>query len=160
MNKKFITYLYALITMIVCTNVYSAESNIYKQTAGAPMDKVYPAVYASLEKARFFVVFEPQISKNLQHFAEKWGDNHNRNKLDSIRSMVFCHAWYANEVSNKDPDMLALCPLRIGLYEKQGRTTVVFSRPSVIAANSPALGVLQEVEADIIAAIKQGMKGL
>lgn len=160
MNKKIMTYLYALITMIVCTNVHSAESNIYKQTTNLPMDKVYPAVYASLEKARFFVVFEPQISKNLQRFAEKWGENHNRSKLDSIRSMVFCHAWYANEVSNKDPDMLALCPLRIGLYEKQGGTTVVFARPSVVAANSPALGILKEVEAEIIAAINQGMNGL
>jgi len=72
--------------------------------------------------------------------------------------MVFCNGWYANAVSNADPDMLALCPLRIGLYEKQGETTVVFAKPSIIAANSAAKPVLKEIEAEVIEAIKAGMK--
>ena len=141
-------------------NILKAEtSRVFKQQANAPMEKVYPAVYKALEDARFFVVLEPVISDNLQRFAERWGDNYNRNQLSSIRSMVFCNAWYANEVSNADPDMLALCPLRIGLYEKQGNTYVVFARPSVIAASSPAKKVILEAEQDVIKAIKAGLKG-
>ncbi len=144
-------------SMLFAMHVQAAESNVYKQSVKATMEKVYPAVYESLENARFFVVFEPKISDNLQRFAERWGENHNRNKLDSIRSMVFCNAWYANEVSNADPDMLGLCPLRVGLYEKQGVTTVVFARPSVIGEHSKAKDVLLEVEKEIIEAIKNGL---
>ncbi len=44
---------------------------------------------------------------------------YNRSKLSAIRSMVFCNGWYANQVSNKDPHMLALCPLHMTLIEKE-----------------------------------------
>lgn len=141
-------------------NVNVIAGNVYKQTVNAGIEKVYPAVYESLENARFYVVFEPDISKNLRRFSEKWGDTYNQNKLDSIRSMVFCNGWYANAVSNADPDMLALCPLRIGLYEKQGKTTVLFAKPTVIAEKSAAKPILLEVEKEVIDAIKQGIKRL
>lgn len=158
MNTKMLAVMSLLISMLCVTSVQAAESNVYKQSVKASMDQVYPAVYESLENARFFVVFEPKISDNLQRFSEKWGENYNRNKLDSIRSMVFCNAWYANEVSNADPDMLGLCPLRIGLYEKQGMTTVLFVRPGVIAAGSKAEKILKDVEKEVIEAIRQGLK--
>jgi len=153
-------YMIVLLTIVVQVNVFASDSNVYRQSVNAPMEKVYPLVYESLENARFYVVFEPNISKNLQRFSEKWGKNYNQSDLSSIRSMVFCNAWYANAVSNADPDMLALCPLRIGLYEKKGKTTVVFAKPTVIAEHSPAIKILQEVEAEVIKAIEQGIKGL
>jgi uncharacterized protein (DUF302 family) len=71
--------------------------------------------------------------------------------------MVFCNGWYANQVSNKDPSMLALCPLHMTLIEKDGSTTALFARPTVIAADSPASGILQELESEVITAIKKGM---
>ncbi|HED35422.1 MAG TPA: DUF302 domain-containing protein [Gammaproteobacteria bacterium] len=156
--QKFMSRFFMLaMFMLSAGAIEAAESTIYKQTADAPMDEVYPAVYKSLEEARFFVVFEPKISKMLKRFSEKWGDDYNQSKLSSIRSMVFCNGWYANKVSNADPDMLALCPLRIGLYEKQGKTTVVFARPTAIGAQSAARSVLEEVENEVIKAIKAGM---
>lgn len=157
MIKKLIASVLLLMSLTGAARAEVAENSVYKHTVSEKMDKVYPLVYETLENARFFVVFEPQISKNLQRFAEKWGKNHNKNQLTSIRSMVFCNAWYANAVSNLDPDMLALCPLRISLYEKQGRTTVLFARPTVIAAKSAAKPVLQELEDEIISAVKTAM---
>jgi len=115
-------------------------------------------VYRSLEDARFYVVFEPNIGKNLSKFAERWGDQYNRSKLSAIRSMVFCNGWYANQVSNKDPSMLALCPLHMTLIEKDGSTTALFARPTVIAADSPARDILADLESEVITAIKKGMK--
>ena len=37
-------------------------------------------------------------------------------------------------------------------------TTALFARPTVIAADSPAKGILEELESEVIAAIKQGME--
>ena len=73
------------------------------------------------------------------------------------KSMVFCNVWYANQVSNKDPSMLALCPLHMTLIEKDGSTTALFARPTVIAADSPARGILADLESEVITAIKKGM---
>ncbi len=160
MIKKISVSLFVFIALLNNFNVQAVESSIYKQTVKQPMEKVYPAVYAALENARFYVVFEPFISKNIERFAGKWGESYNQNKLDGIRSMVFCNGWYANQVSNADPDMLALCPLRLSLYEKAGETTVVFARPTVIGRFSKAKPVLEEIETRVIDAIKEGIKGL
>lgn len=157
MRKYYMKSILLILSVLVTWGVQATESNMYKQVIDRPIDAVYPAVYKALEDARFFVVFEPNMGKNLSRFAEKWGDDYNQNKLSSIRSMVFCNVWYANAVSNADPDMLGLCPLRIGLYEKQGKTVVLFARPTVIAAQSKAKAVLQRVEDEVITAIQAGV---
>ena len=131
-------------------------STVYKHTIDKPVSEVYDGIYKSLEDARFFVVFEPNIGMNLKRFSKKWGNDYNQNKLAEIRSMVFCNGWYANQVSNQDPDMLGFCPLHISLIERDNKTTVLFNRPSVMAVNSPAQALLRKIELDVIAAIEQG----
>ncbi len=130
---------------------------VYRQQVNKPVLEVYDTLYKSLEDARFFVVFEPNIGKNIAHFSEKWGDDYNRNNITEIRSMIFCNAWYANKVSNLDPDMLGFCPLHLSLIEREGKTTVLFNRPGVIAQNSPAKELLMKIESEIIEAIQQGL---
>jgi len=146
-------------TMLAVVPAYAAEAldGVYIQHVKKPVSEVYDKVYASLEDARFFVVFEPNIGKNLSRFSEKWGDDYNQNNLTAFRSMVFCNGWYANQVSNLDPNMLGFCPLHLSLIERDGETTVLFNRPSVIAKNSPAKELFIEIEADVIEAIKKGL---
>ena len=147
-------------TMLVMVPVFAAEAldGVYIQHVKKPVSEVYDKVYASLEDARFFVVFEPNIGKNLSRFSEKWGSDYNQNNLTALRSMVFCNGWYANQVSNLDPNMLGFCPLHLSLIERDGETTVLFNRPSVIAKNSPAKELFIEIETDVIEAIKKGMR--
>jgi len=130
---------------------------VFIAQADKPVTSVYDNVYRSLEDARFYVVFEPNIGANLARFADKWGDDYNRSKLSEIRSMIFCNGWYANQVSNLDPNMLGFCPLHITLIERDGKTTVLFNRPSVSASNSPAKDLLQEIETEVIKAIQLGL---
>ena len=135
-----------------------APEGVYRQQVNKPLADVYDNVYKSLEDARFFVVFEPNIGANLTRFSEKWGDDYNRNNLTAIRSMVFCNGWYANKVSNLDPDMLGFCPLHLSLIERDGKTVVLFNRPSAIAKNSPAAELLLSIETEVIEAVKKGLK--
>jgi hypothetical protein len=131
---------------------------VYSQTVNKPVSAVYDEVYKSLEDARFFVVFEPNIGANLTRFSKKWGDEYNQNNLSEIRSMVFCNGWYANKVSNQDPNMLGFCPLHLTLIERDGKTTVLFNRPSVIAQHSPAKVLLMKIESEVIGAVQKGLK--
>jgi len=144
------------IACLLCSLTH-AESGVFEFSVDRPITEVYDNVYKSLEEARLYVVFEPNIGKSLSGFAERWGDQYNQNKLTAIRSMVFCNGWYANRVSNLDPRMLAFCPMRLTLIEKDSRTTALFARPAVIAADSPAKATLEELENEVIAAIKKGM---
>lgn len=146
--------LFVALSLLLWMGLAHAESTVFKAEVAAPMPKVYKLVYEALEKQRLFVVFEPNIGRNLAGMAERLGENYNRNKLSGIRSLVVCNAWYANEVSNKDPNMLALCPLRVSVIHKEGVTRVLFARPSVHAQGSAALPVIQEVEGLVVDAIK------
>lgn len=127
---------------------------------GKDLETSYDIIYKSLEENKFFVVFEPDIQSNLAGFAKRWGDNYNRNQLEGIRAMVFCNGWYTNEVSNADPDMLALCPLHITLVQQGGSTRILFLRPSVIASGSKAQAVAAELEQDVSKALEQAVKAL
>jgi uncharacterized protein (DUF302 family) len=158
MKKVIGCWLAVFLLVLPLWSVAEVKSSgfVYKHQINKSVSEVYDSIYKSLEDARFFVVFEPNIGANLKRFAEKWGKDYNQNKLSEIRSMVFCNGWYANPVSNLDPDMLGFCPLHISLIEHEGKTTVLFNRPSVMAAASPAQTLLKKIELDVIAAIEQG----
>lgn len=150
-------YLFVLWLSLSAPPVLATPPGILRLEAQAPMEVTYKAVYAALEEARFWVVFEADLGANLASFAERWGEDLNRNALGGIRSIVVCNAWYANQASNADPDLLALCPLRVNLVEKDGVTRILFARPTVTAAGSPGIAVVQEVEEAIAAALQAGV---
>ena len=158
--KKIMLRCLAIACCISPFSSISADNDIsfvYRQQVNKPVSEIYDRVYKSLEEARFYVVFEPDIGANLARFSEKWGDDYNQNKLSGIRSMVFCNAWYANMVSNLDPDMLGFCPLHISLVEKNENTVILCNRPGAIAQNSPARELLQQIEAEVIEAIRMAL---
>jgi uncharacterized protein (DUF302 family) len=133
------------------------EPTVYVKRVKGEFAATYKNIFTALENNSYFVIFEPNIGKNLAHFAQRWGENYNRNRLEGIRSMVFCNGWYANEVSNKDPDMLALCPLHITLVHKQGVTTILFVRPGQVAKDSKARKVAEELEQDVIRVLEEAV---
>lgn len=153
----FSASLWASETAPAAATATATEPRVYKKTIKADFTETYKKVFSSLENNGYFVVFEPNIGKNLSHFAQRWGKDYNKNELEAIRSMVFCNAWYANEVSNLDPDMMALCPLHITLTHKKGTTAILFVRPSQVAAHSPAKAIADELEKDVIRAIEEGL---
>ena len=134
----------------------AVEPSVYVKKVKGDFSATYKKVFTALENNGYFVVFEPNIGKNLSHFEQRWGKNYNKNGLEAIRSLVFCNAWYANEVSNMDPEMLALCPLHVTLTHNKGVTSILFMRPSHVAVDSPAKKVVTELELDVIRAIEQG----
>jgi len=155
MLRKLIllTALFASITV----NASDGQA-IFSIDKKADFDEAYQSVYKALESNRFFVVFEPDIGANLARFGKNWGDDYNQNKIERIKSMVFCNGWYANKVSNVEPDMMALCPLHITMTHKQGTTSVLFVRPDFVAKGSKAEAVAKEITQGVIEAIQQGMK--
>ena len=147
-----------LILLLWGTAVAHAAQPVYRVDVAAPMKVAYDQLYRSLEERRLWVVFEADTGRNLEGMAKRLGDDYNRNGLQGIRSMVVCNAWYANRVSNLDPDMLALCPLRVTVVHKDGNSRLLFARRSVQAADSPALPVVREIEAEVIGAIDEAAR--
>jgi hypothetical protein len=148
-----------LAVLLLLTGMARAElPGVLHWQLNQDIETVYGYVYRSLEENRFFVIFEPNIGKNLAGFSGRWGEDYNRSKLTGIRSMVFCNPWYTNQVSNLDPEMLALCPLHISLYEKDNSTHIVFVRISHVGEGSAAEPLLTELEDAVSAAVEAGLK--
>jgi hypothetical protein len=143
-----------LLLMVFFSITATANDTVWVHRVDKPVDAIHGAIYKGLEDANFYVVFEPNIGKSISGFKERWGSDYNRNELTQIRSMVFCNGWYANQVGNADPEMLALCPLHITLTEKEGRSTILFVRPSAVAKGSKAETIAIEIENKVIEAIK------
>ena len=157
--KQVISSLLIMVLAFAWINTASANSPmIYEKRVKGEAETTYKQVFNALENNGYFVVFEPNIGKNLAYFTKRWGKDYNKNDLESIRSMVFCNAWYANEVSNADPQMLALCPLHISLVHKDGVTRILFVRPSLVATGSPAEKIALELEQDVIRTIESGLR--
>ncbi len=152
MVRKFA---WALMLLMGISLVAQAESEmVFKKSTTQPYEDVYEMLKTQLEEARYWVIFEANMGKSLAYNAERWGDDYNKSKLDEIRSIVFCNPWYANQVSNLDPDALSFCPLSVTVIAKQGVTSVLFERPSIVAKGSPAEDLMWEVENDVINVIQ------
>jgi len=147
----------ALLLVISLAAVAEAPA-VYKKTVGLDLDSTYEKVQRALEEQRFWVVFEADMGARMARFAERWGDDYNRSKLDGVKSMVFCHIWWTNQIANADPDMLAMCPLHLSLYQRDGKTTVVMLRPSVLARGSGAEEKAAELESELIGIIEGALQ--
>ena len=138
-------------------SVQAELPNILSWKTQQNLDIVYREVYISLEKNNFFVIFEPNIGRNLAGLAGRWGDDYNRNQVQDIRSMVFFNASYTNQISNIEPELLALWPLHIAFYRQEGVTHVVFDRPTQIGRESRAGDLLKQIESGVSTAIQAGI---
>ena len=147
-----------LLLLGVFFNVCQAElAGVRHWVLQQDLETAYESIHKSLEENKLFVVFEPNIGNNLAASAERWGEDYNRNNLQGIRSMVFCSGWYANQVSNADPQLLALCPLHITLYRHNDMTHVVFVSPTHVGKGSDATVLLQQLEDRVSAAVESGI---
>ena len=151
------TILAVLLTMLSLKVVADAPA-LYEKTFDQNLDIVYKQVQKSLEANGFKVVYELDMLDNLTKYAEKNAvKDFNLNKLEGIKSIVFCNGPLAVKISNADPTMLAICPLHITLTQKSGRATVLFVRPGVTAHGSKAEAPAKELEEKVIKTIEGSM---
>ncbi len=75
------TQLFAWILLVAPMIAHAAPPGVLRLDARAPMAETYRAVSTALEKARFWVVFEADLHASMAGFAERWGDDLNRNAL-------------------------------------------------------------------------------
>ena len=145
--------------LCLAASAQAASNGVYEKTVPQALPTVYEEVSKSLEASGFRVIQKVDIGENLSKLAPKLGDQYNLSKLESIQSMIFCNGPAANQISNADPAMLALCPLHITLVSKAGATSALFVRPGQVAAGSPAAKAAQDLEDKVIKAIETGLDG-
>lgn len=150
---------FSILLLLLWSGLLQAESpaGIYVHATPLSFDDAYRKVYDALEAERFYVVFEPDMGKRMARFADKWGEDYNRNQLENVRGMVFCNIWQTNQVANADPHLLALCPLHLTVIHKQGVSTILFPRVARLAEGSPGHETALKLEQEIIGIIEKAL---
>ncbi|ANJ66416.1 hypothetical protein A9404_02600 [Halothiobacillus diazotrophicus] len=142
---------------LISFSAHAATTTVYEKSAKMSLPDAVAHMESALKSHKFHVVTEIPISKMLAKHKAEMGAKYNLNHLDGITGIVFCNGGIANGVSNKDPELLAACPLHLTIIEKDGMATALFVRPTVTAKGSAAEPVLAKLEHMVTAAIDAGM---
>ncbi|HYN79835.1 MAG TPA: hypothetical protein VES73_18795 [Lamprocystis sp. (in: g-proteobacteria)] len=119
------------------------------------VDTAYGSIYKALEAGRFWVAHEANLGEQMARSAAARGADYNRNRLGAARAMVFSSSEWTATLANADPDLLALIPLHLTIYERDGATHIVVPRLSVMAKGSPGESRAAELEAEIRGILRQ-----
>ncbi len=149
-----------LLACLLTLSVWAAESNVYKVNYNAPVDKVLENMLAKFKQEMLVVVWQLDILEEFKKkgLDKKFGENFNTAGLSEVRTLVACNGKFGNDIINQDSDMMAYCPIRITLTEKDGVTTVLYVRPSSAPRDSAAYKTLVKLEKKVTKAIEESME--
>jgi uncharacterized protein (DUF302 family) len=149
-----------LIMCLLSLSLWAAETNVYKVSYTAPVDKVLKNMLAQFEKEMLVVVWQLDILEEFRKkgLDKKFGAEFNKAGLSEVRTLVACNGKFGNDIINADSDMMAYCPVRITLTEKDGVTTVLYVRPSSAPKDSKAYQSLVKLEKKVTNAIETSME--
>jgi len=147
-------HLILIVSVLFSTSLF-AGSAIYKVSVKEDFRSALHSIKKTLEDQNLYIISKADISGTLAGIKGKLGKDYNKRGYEVAKSIIFCNPFYANDVMNADPDMMALCPLKIMLMSKNGKTTALFVLPSKLAGKSPAKKILREVENRVKKALKK-----
>ncbi|MBE0513368.1 DUF302 domain-containing protein [Sulfurimonas sp.] len=149
-----------LLACLLTVSVWAAESNVYKVSYKAPVDKVLENMLAKFKQEMLVVVWQLDILEEFKQkgLDKKFGAEFNKAGLTAVRTLVACNGKFGNDIINQDSDMMAYCPIRITLTEKDGVTTVLYVRPSSAPRDSKAYQSLVKLEKKVTKAIEDSME--
>lgn len=146
-----------LLACILAVSMWAApETNVYSVTYNSDMDTVEKNILNHFKTVKLVVPWKLDILEEFKHkgLDKKFGAEFNKNNLTSVRTIVACNGKFGNMIMNTDPAMMAYCPIRITLIEKDGKTQVLYVRPSSAPRSSKAYKILVKLEQKVIGAIE------
>ncbi len=142
-----------LFTLLLSVSLFAGD--IFKLTIDKKIDLIYPQLIQALDSNHLIVVSQIDILKKFRQagLPKKFGKEFNTSELSAIKAIIACNGFFGNYISNTDPDMMALCPIRITLIEKDGKTTLLFVKPSPVAQDSKAYDIVSKLEKKVISTL-------
>jgi len=142
--------IFLILLLLACTQVFA--NSIYKTEVKQSIEKYYPELKKAIEANRMHVIYEMDLLKKFKEsgYAKKFGKDFNKNKVEGVKTLLICNGYVGNQVSNLDPRMMVLCPIKITLIQKNGKTVVSFVKSASLARNKQVRDLLQTLDEVII----------
>jgi len=144
-----------IILVLLLTLTSLMADGIYKLTLNEKSDIVYTKLMKSLDSNHLVVVSEIDILGKFKKagLPEKFGKEFNTNNLTAIKAIIACNGYFGNYIANADINMMGLCPVRLTVVEQNGKTTILFVKPTAVSGDSKANLMIAKLEAKVISAI-------
>ena len=145
-----------LLVCLLAISLWASKSNVYSVTYNSSIDTVEKNLLTHFKSVKLVVPWKLDILEEFKKkgLDKKFGDKFNTAKLSSVRTIIACNGKFGNMIINADAKMMAYCPVRITLTEKDGKTTILFVRPSSAPRDSKAYKLLVKLEKKVIKAIE------
>ena len=144
-----------IVLLVALLSVSLFAESVYTKTYTAPASEVYAKLIKALDEAHLIVVSEIDILAKFKAagLPKKLGKEFNTNNLTAIKAIIACNGKFGNSIANSDPQMMAFCPVRITVVEKEGKTSVLYVRPTSGTQESKAHASLEALEKKVISTI-------
>lgn len=146
-----------IIVCLLSISLWSAAlTNVYSATYKASIETIEENILQHFKEVKLVVAWKLDILEEFKKkgLEKKFGKKFNTSKLSGVRTIVACNGKFGNMIINADPTMMAYCPIRITLIEKDGKTQVLYVRPTSAPRDSKAYKILKKLEKKVIKAIE------
>ncbi|MFA6761189.1 MAG: DUF302 domain-containing protein [Sulfuricurvum sp.] len=149
-----------LMACLLSLSLWANDSSVFEASYKTPIDKVLKNILTQFEKDGLVVAWQLDILEEFKQkgLDKKFGAEFNKNNLSSVKTLVACNGKFGNDIMNADPAMMAYCPIRVTLTEKDGVTTVLYVRPSSAPKSTPAYEALKALESKVTKSIEDSME--
>lgn len=120
--KKIIT---ALLFVLLSANLFASE--LYTKVVYDSLENYYPKLLKAISDNKMNVLYEMDLIKQFKDkgYEERFGKDFNKNNLQSIKTLLICNGYVGNQVSNIDPAMMALCPIKLTVVQEANKKLIV-----------------------------------
>jgi len=127
-------------------------SEIYKKEISLPIEKYYPKLKKAIRANHMNILYELDLLKKFKKsgYAKRFGKDFNKNHLKAVKTLLLCNGYVGNQISNIDPDMMALCPIRLTVISMASGTQVVFIKSDDLAKSRKVQRLLATLDEILI----------
>ena len=145
MRKTIVAFCIMNITALFAGEIYTKEISL-------PIEKYYPKLKKAITSNHMNILYEIDLLKKFKKsgYLEKFGEDFNKNHLKAVKTVLLCNGYVGNQISNIDPDMMALCPIRLTVISTASGTRVVFVKSDHLAKSRKVQRLLATLDEILI----------
>lgn len=142
------------IMLLLASSLFA--NDVYKKEVNKPHDVYIKELKDAIEKNHMNVLYELDLIKkfNDSGYAKKFGADFNKNKITASTTLLLCNGYIGNQISNIDPEMMALCPIKVSVISDEKSTKIIYTKYKGASKNKEVAALLKILDEVVINTIE------
>ncbi|WP_310441844.1 DUF302 domain-containing protein [Sulfurimonas sp.] len=130
----------------------SFANEVYKKEVATPHDVYMKEFKKAVKKNHMNVLYELDLIKKFKDagYAKKFGADFNKNKLTAATTILLCNGYIGNQISNIDPEMMSLCPIKVSIISDGKSTKIIYTKYTGASTDREIAALLNTLDEVVI----------